>query len=416
MHYTIELMHRQTVERFSYLEAMSTIEHSIDVLRRDTPGTEHVIHLNNAGCSLPTRQTLEAIRNYQEQEALHGGYEVMAAYADQVKQLHQELASLIRANPEDVALTENASSSFNRVLYAFDWKPGDVILTSDIEYGNNYLNYLWLKTKWGIEIQVVASDENGRVDPNDFARQIQANTRLIAVTHMPTNSGIIYDVAGVGQVAQQYGIPYLVDACQTAGQLPLDVQEIGCDFLCATSRKYLRGPRGFGFLYVKPSILSKINPPWLDMHSSTWSGIDSFEMEHTAKMFEQWEVSYSNMMGLYAAMTYANKLGPEFIWQRIHYLSKYLRQALNEIPGVTLHDRGAYLGGIISFTVADHHPKEIKEALGRQHINTSLSPAASSYLDMHRKGLSMVNRASVHYYNTEEEISMLADALGQLAV
>ncbi|HPR01876.1 MAG TPA: aminotransferase class V-fold PLP-dependent enzyme, partial [Saprospiraceae bacterium] len=136
---------------------MNSAEISIDRLRADTPGTNHVLHFNNAGCSLPTRQTLEAIRNYQEQEALHGGYEVMAAYADQFKQLHQELASLIRSNPEDVALTENASSSFNRVLYAFDWKPGDVILTSDIEYGNNYLNYLWLKTKWDIEIQVVAS-------------------------------------------------------------------------------------------------------------------------------------------------------------------------------------------------------------------------------------------------------------------
>lgn len=397
--------------QFMYLEPMRTKDQSIEALRQDTPGTEHVIHFNNAGCALPTRQTLEAIRNYQDREALYGGYEVMAEYADQIKQTHREIATLIQAREEDIALTENASSSFNRALYAFDWKPGEVLLTSDIEYGNNYLNYLWLKEKWGIEIKIIESGTDGRVDPADFARSITAKTRMIAVTHMPTNSGIIYDVAGVGEIARQYGISYLVDACQTAGQLPLNVSDIGCDFLCATSRKYLRGPRGFGFLYVNPDILPKIKPQWLDMHAATWSGLDSYEMDPSAKMFEQWEVSYGNMMGLSAAVAYANELGPDFIWQRIHYLAKNLRQALTDIPGISLHDRGSHLGGIVSFTVANQHPKVVKETLGRQNINTSLSPAASSFLDMQRKGLLMVNRASVHYYNTEEEISQLAQAL-----
>ena len=393
---------------------MQNLNTSIHSLRADTPGTDHVIHLNNAGCALPTRQTLEAINEYQEREAREGGYEIMPDYAGKVQDLHVEIARMIGAQPIDIALTENASSSFNKALYALAWQPGDVILTSDLEYGNNFLNYLWLEKKYGVKTSVVPSQADGTVQMEEFRLRLSGKVKLIAVTHMPTNSGIIYDVEQVGQLAREYDIPYLVDACQTAGQLPLDVGRIGCDFLSATSRKYLRGPRGFGFLYVSPRIIPHLQPQWLDMHFATWTDSQHFDFIPQAKMFEQWEVSFANMMGLRAAVDYCNRLGADFIWERIDHLACYSRDRMKDLPFLTLHDHGSALGAIISFTSDRFDPKSLRDALIRHGINTSISPMASSYLDMHRKGLDMINRASVHYYNTEKEVDQFVNELVNL--
>ncbi|MFT5833837.1 MAG: cysteine desulfurase/selenocysteine lyase [Cognaticolwellia sp.] len=384
---------------------------NIDKIRKDTPGSKFVTHFNNAGASLPTQQVLDATQLFLEQEAITGGYRFAEEEAEVIREFYVEAAKLIHAKPSEIALTQNASASLNLALYSIPFERGDVILTSEIEYGNSYLNYLNLKERKGIEIRVFPMDEEGHFDLEKFESYIDEKVKLIAITHIPTNSGIVAPVEAIGGIAKKYDILYLVDACQAIGQFPFNVEKIGCDFCTATSRKYLRGPRGLGFLYIRESVMENLSPVFLEMLFADWQSETGYQLNRSAKMFETWEKPYSLMVGFTAAIRYANELGMEHIWERIQYLADYFRKQLERVEGVTVHDFGAVKCGIVSFTKSEVSPQKIQQYLQSLEINTSVSARFSSVLDMDRRGLVAVNRASVHYFNTEAEIDLLVDAV-----
>ena len=383
----------------------------IDKIRKDTPGAEFVRHFNNAGASLPTQQVLDATLHYLKQEALTGGYRFAAQQAEEINAFYVEAAKLIHAKPSEIALTQSASSSLSLALYAIPFEQGDVILTSEIEYGNNFLNYLSLKERKGVEIRVFPMGENGFFDLEKFENYIDEKVKLIAITHIPTNSGIVAPVAEIGKIAKKHKILYMVDACQSIGQFPFDVEEIGCDFCTATSRKYLRGPRGLGFLYVREAVMESLSPVFLEMLYADWKSETDYQLNRSAKMFETWEKPYSLMAGFTAAIQYANDLGMENIWERVQYLSDYLRKQLETVEGVTVYDIGTVKCGIVTFTKAGISPEKLQQHLQFLEINTSVSGRFSTVIDMDNRGLSAVNRASVHYFNTEAEIDFLVEAI-----
>jgi selenocysteine lyase/cysteine desulfurase len=292
-------------------------------------------------------------------------------------------------------------------FYSIPFQKGDRILTAKTEYASNFIAYLQIAKKLGVRVEVIPNDEHGQVSVERFRDMLDEEVKLVAITHIPTNSGLINPAEEIGSVAKEAGILYLLDACQSVGQMPIDVERIHCDLLSATGRKYLRGPRGTGFLYVRDSVLNRLEPPFLDLHAATWTARDKYEIRPDARRFENWESNIAGKIGLGVAIDYALNLGLHEIQKRVQFLAELLRAGLKSIPGVVVRDPGLHRCGIVSFTMDGFSPEQIREKLWENKINVWRSTIESTRLDMEERKLEKVVRASVHYYNTEDEIDRL---------
>jgi len=375
----------------------------IEALRRDTPGCRNVVHLNNAGAALMPTPVLRAQVEHLEREAAIGGYEAKAEAAERIEGVYRSIARLLNCAPDEIALMENATVAWNAAFSAFRFKPGDKILTGEAEYASNYINFLQQARRRGVEIVVVPSDASGQLDVAALEARLDAGVKLIAMTHVPTNGGLVNPAAAVGRVARAAGVPYLLDACQSAGQLQLDVEALGCDLLSATGRKYLRGPRGSGFLYVRRGLLQQLEPASLDLHAAEWVAPDRYSLRDDARRFENWEFNYAAVLGLGAAVDYALALGLETIENRVKWLGKRLRFILAEYCKLPVHDIGAEQCGIVTFSTPDRTALQVQADLAKHRINVSVATPAGALLDARRRQLPDMIRASVHYYNTEED-------------
>ena len=329
--------------------------------------------------------------------------------------VYASVARLIgAAGPDEIALLDNATRAFDMAVYAVPLAAGDVILTSTAEYHSMFVTYLHLARR-GIVVDVVPSDAAGQIDVGALRKRIDGRVRLIALAHAPTNGGLVQPAEAVGEVAREAGVFFLLDATQTVGQLPVDVARIGCHGLAGTSRKYLRGPRGVGFLWVAREWMDRLEPPLMEGHAAEWFEPDRYVIRPDGKRFEVWEANYAARLGFGAAVDYALALGLERIWARIHALGETLRQRLAAVPGVVVRDLGTVRSGIVSFTVSEVSAATVKTALRAASINVHVSPARGTLLDMRARGLNELVRASVHYYNTEAELDRLVDELERLA-
>jgi selenocysteine lyase/cysteine desulfurase len=384
-------------------------------VRADTPGCATVVHLNNAGASLPPAPVLDAQLAHLRREAQIGGYEAQEEAQARIEAVYASVARLLgAAGPDEIALVENATRAFDMAVYAVPLAAGDVILTSTAEYHSMFVTYLHLARR-GVLVDVVPSDDAGQIDLDALRRRLTPRVRLIALAHVPTNGGLVQPVEAVGAVAREAGVFFLLDATQSVGQLPVDVRRIGCHALAGTSRKYLRGPRGAGFLWVAREWIDRLEPPLMEGHAAEWVEPDRYVLRPDGKRFEVWEAGYAARLGFGAAVDYALALGLERIWARVRTLGDALRERLAALPGVTVRDLGVVRGGIVSFTVRDVPAARVTAALRAEAINVHVSPARGTLLDMRARGLRELVRASVHYYNTEAELDRLADRLAQLA-
>lgn len=377
---------------------------NIEQARKDTPGCSQVLHFNNAGASLPPHIVTDSMKRYLDLEANMGGYEAAHVMGKQLDTFYDLCAQLIHCSRDEIAFMENATRAWDMIFYSFHFKPGDKILTCIAEYASNYLAFLQQAKRTGVEIVIINNDEKGQLDIQDMESKLDKRVKLIAITHIPTQGGLINPVAEVGTLAQQYHIPYLLDATQSIGQMPLDVQAIKCDFLCATGRKYLRGPRGTGFLFAKKTQLMHLDPPFIDLHAARWDGDNHFTLSATASRFENWEQNMAGKIGLGKALAYALNIGIPVIWARVQYLATELRKKLSAIKGVTLQDLGLYQCGIVTFTAKGKTPQEIQAYLASKKINVSVSLQEYARLDLVNRNLPALVRASVHYYNNDAEI------------
>ena len=391
---------------------------SLDVerIRAETPGCAHVLHLNAAGSSLPSRRTLDATLDHLRLEAEIGGYEAADRARPVLDGFYPSIATLIGAEPGEIAYVENATRGWDLAFYSLDFKPGDRILTCVSEYSSNYISYLQVARKTGAEIVVVPDDRHGQIDLAALERAIDKRTKLVSISHIPTQGGLVQPAEAVGKIVNDAGILYLLDACQSVGMMPIDVKKIGCDFLSATGRKYMRGPRGTGFLYARTRSTSHIEPIFLDNHAARWSGDNEYTVMGDAKRFENWERYFAGVIGLKVAADQANELGMPSIWARLRQLADGLRERLKTVPGVTLADLGVTKGAIVTFAVTGKEHVALKQQLRDQGINVSVSTQFSSRLDLKGRGLKDVMRASVHVYNTEQELDRFVTALRPLAV
>lgn len=384
--------------------------------RSETPGTQHVMHFNNAGAGLMPTPVIDAVTGHLRLEAERGGYEANAIAKAAQERAYSGVAELINASPDEIAMVENATVAWLMAFHAMirDFKPGDKILTAEAEYAANYVSYLQAARDKGIEIVVVPSDEAGALDLNALENLIDEKVKLISVTHVPTNGGLVNPAKEIGDIAKRAGVLYLLDACQSVGQLLVDVKEIGCDALSVTGRKYLRGPRGTGFLYMRKDLLLQLEPAYIDHSAAVWTDINSYELVKSAKRFENWEFYVAGFIGLGVAIDYALEWGIVPISERIVSLADKLRSDMSSISGVTITDIGHQKCGITTFVKEGVNPMDIKTLLGEQSINVSVSRRDSTLIDMTRRGLTQIVRASVHYYNDEDEIARFCEAVEAL--
>jgi cysteine desulfurase / selenocysteine lyase len=383
----------------------------LDRVRAETPGVEHVAHFNNAGSALPPRPVLDAVVGHLRREAEIGGYEAAAEREALWEHTYDALARLVHAGRDEIAVVENATRAWDMAFYAFRFRPGDRILTGRAEYASNWIALRQVADRTGAQVEVVPDDESGQFSAAALERMIDERVKLVSLVHVPTQSGLVNPAAAVGAVTRAAGVPLLLDACQSVGQLHVDVDEIGCDILSATGRKFLRGPRGTGFLYVRRGLLEELEPPFLDLHAAEWLPDGGYRIRDDARRFENWETYYAGKIGLGVAADYALELGLDAIRGRIDELATSLRRRLAALDGVTVHDRGETLAALVTFTVDGRSATEVERALAAERINVSVSAASSARLDLGGRGLDEIVRASVHYYNSGDELDRLVAAV-----
>lgn len=383
-------------------------------LRAATPGCAQVIHFNHAGASLPSHATLDAVIEQLQREALGGPME--SADNRVQERARNAAAALLNAQPEDIAFASSGSAAWSQAFNALGpWQPGERILVGRHEWAGN-LACMAEAVKAGARLEVIPCDAKGAVDPQALAQMIDGQVRLIALTWLPANGGLINPAAQIGNVARRHGIPYFIDAGQALGQLPCDVQALQCDVLKGAGRKFLRGPRGTALMYIRPQFLQRLLPVQRDVLSAPWDG-KRFTLRDDARRFETSEVSLALLAGLANALEEHNRLGAIPIRQRIEKLSSELRQRLKAIPGLTLRDLGAanQQSGLIAFTLEGWDSVALKQTLAGRRINIGANGVAYTPLDMQARGLTNIARVAVSYLNTQEEIDVLLENLMELA-
>jgi selenocysteine lyase/cysteine desulfurase len=385
----------------------------IERVRRATPACKTGLHFNNAGASLMPDPVFAAVSDHLQLERTVGGYEAERQASDLLAGFYSEFAGLLSAEPCEIAYVENATRAWDMAFYGMPLERGDRILTHASEYVSNYLALLQQAERRGLIVDLVPSDSFGQIDVAAMEAMVEPRTRLIAITHVPTQGGLVNPVAAVGDVARDHGLLYLLDACQSVGQIELDVKKIGCHVLSGTGRKFLRGPRGTGFLYVASETLNMIEPPFVDLHSARWTTQDSYVFAADAKRYENWESNVAGKIGLARAVRYARELGLGLIEDRVSRLAARLREQLALVPGISVCDLGEKQCGIVSFRKDSEPATMLARRLREAHIYVSVTDLTSARIDFAARVIDSLLRASVHYFNTDAEVDRFVEAVKQ---
>ena len=373
-------------------------------LRADTPACEGMIHFNNAGASLMPRPVWEAFTSHLSREQAVGGYEAQADAKEECERFYGAFADMLGCTPFEIAFAESATRAWDLAFYSLPLAEGDRILAHSSSYSSNYLALLQLAKRRGLHIDLVPSDAHGQIDVDALPGMVRASTKLILLTHCPSQSGLIQPAEAVGAFARTHGLLYLLDACQSAGQMPLDVGAIGCDVLTGTGRKFLRGPRGTGFLYMRRDLAESLEPAMVDLQSAVWTATDAYLLAPGARRFEAWERNVAGQIGLGAAVDYALGVGLEAIAERVQGLASGLRERLGEVPNASVYDPGLSKSGIVTFGLDGHDVTAVRARLRARGCNVSVVPRDWALLDAQARGLPDLVRASVHAFNTEAEV------------
>jgi len=388
--------------------------------RAATPGCATVAHLNNAGAALPTAATLDTVIDHLRLEADIGGYEAEAAVSDRVTAVRASAAQLLGASVGEVAITGSDTEGFTKALWglllAGGLARGRRILVDRIAYDSHYMGLLQVSDLAGTVIEAVPSTPDGTLDLDALGAALAAGDVALAnLTHVGTHRGLVNPVAEAARLCRDAGAVTFVDACQSVGQLPVDVGTIGCDVLTGTGRKWLRGPRGTGFVYVRQGFTPALVPVGIDGRSATWDGDHHYRLEDGVQRFIPFETPVAVRLGLGTAIDHLLDLGIEAVAERVGAVAEELRDLLGDIDGVVVHDGGLRRCGIVTFTVEGHDPGEVAARARTAGVNVSVTDRPAARLDLGGDRPSGVVRASPHYYSTSDELVRLAEVVAALS-
>ena len=385
-------------------------------IRQDTPPCRNILFLNSAGSSLMPRQVLNKMSEYQSLEGEVGGYAAAAMEQHAISGFYIACAELLNTKKENIAFVYNATDGYSKAVSSIPFNSGDYILLTDNDYISNHFLFISLSKRLSINIIRCNNLESGDLDLNDMELKIKKyKPKLVSVTHIPTNSGKIQPIEEVGVLCKKYDVWYIVDACQSVGQLPVDVQKIKCDFLSATGRKFLRGPRGTGLLYISDKALDfGLAPLLIDMEGAVWKDEDQFTVVQNAKRFELWESNYVNIIGLKEAILYAQSIGLRNIEQHNSLLVNELKYGLYLNKELILTENGSYSAGIVTFTSKKHSLDQTKSLLNQHKVSYSIGFRHFALIDFNKKDVDWVIRFSPHYFNTIDEINKVVEILDDL--
>lgn len=383
----------------------------IDLVRQQCAACNKLIHFNNAGAALSPDSVTEAVIHHIRLEQELGGYEAAGLAESRVSNFYQAMARLLHCQSDEIAYVENATRAWDLALSSIPLTAGDEIITFGSEYASNYMGLLHLARQKQLQLTLAPLNEEGLVDLEQLEKMISKRSRVLALTHIASQRGDIQPAAEVGEIARKHGLFYLLDACQSAGQMELDVGQLQCDFLCGTGRKFLRGPRGTGFLYVNADKLNELEPVFVDLEAAQWLSRESFAWRNDARRFENFERFVAGMIGLGLATDIAISVGLDAIAARIAQLRQYLEQALQGLDGIRVLERSSNRSGIVSLSNEHEAAPALKQRLQKAGINTSVASAINARLDLEPEAHQAVLRASLHYYNTEAEIDRFVEEL-----
>lgn len=403
------LMLRKWCQSGTPAEVRQVSMRSIESIRSDTPHVDEAAFLLSSGSSLMPRPVVDAMIAHIRLEERLGGYAAADREATRIKDAYGSIARMLNASPDEIALHNNATASWQMAFYSLTFRPGDRILTTVSEYAANYVAYLQVAHRSGVRIDVVPNNEFGELDVAALRSMMDDRVRLVSVTWVPTNGGLTNPVAEIGEVAREHGALYFIDACQAVGQMPADVEALNCDVLTATGRKFLRGPRGIGFLYIRRALLQDLEPAMIDHFAAPWTSRGAYTLRKDARRFETWEHSYANVLGLGAAVDYALDLGLDQIGERTRCLSDHLRAGLRQRPEVVLRDLGRTPSAIVSFTLNGIAAQDFAAEAKARGVIVGTSNPSSTRLDAEARALPELVRAAPHYFNTEDEVERLID-------
>jgi len=388
----------------------------LNKIREETPHCKDKIFLNSAGASLMPNPVVNRIKSYLDEEVKYGGYDTYSRYEEEINQFYTAAGQLLNCSAKNIAFAFNATDAFAQALFSIPFDKGDVILTTDDDYVSNHAQFYMSYQRFGVQTIRINTLESGELDLMHLERLIREHhPKMVSVTHVPTNTGKVQDVEAVGKICEQYGTIYMVDACQSIGQMPIDVQKIKCDFLCVTGRKFLRGPRGTGFLYISDRILEReVAPLRIDAWSADWIAPNQFEYHPEAQRYEVFEQSYACTLGLKEAMQYANDLGVENIYRHNQTLLSRLRANLLEIADIQIMDQGDHLVNILTFQKTGIDQSRHEEVLRKNKVYYSIAFRGSALIDFDKKGETWAIRLSPHYFNTIEEMDLVAEIVREI--
>ncbi|XVV02026.1 aminotransferase class V-fold PLP-dependent enzyme [Actinosynnema sp. CA-248983] len=386
----------------------------LTAVRSDTPGAAERVFLDSAGSSLPPRPVLDAVVGHLNREAEVGGYVAARERVDDLEAGYGVFAELLGAHPDEVAFTDSATRSW---LAAFDAIPlgkGDRVLVTEVEYAGNAIPILHRAHEVGAEVLTIPSDAVGQVDVEALRELLDERVKLVSLVHAPTNGGLVNPVREVASAAHEVGALVLLDACQSMGQLPVRADDLDVDIISATGRKWLRGPRGTGVLVVRRTAADRLRPRLVDLHSAEWVGPDEVKLRSDARVYELWETSVADRLGLIAAARYALDLGVDQITAEVRARAEHLRTGLRALPGVAVRDIGAELSGIVTFTVEGHDAVAVRDHLARHDVIATSSHLGSTRIDMSRRGIEGLVRMSPHYFVSPDQLDRAVEVVAAL--
>jgi len=322
-------------------------------LRRDTPTCEGQTFLDNAGSALSPTIVNETLIAHLALEQEVGGYVAAETALHRITEATAAVGRLVGAAPHQIAWQPSATAAWNRAISSIPFCDGDRVLTTSAEYASNVIPLLQAHKRVGLAVEVIPDGPDGAADPVAFAAMLDDRVKALALTHAPSQNGLLVDAHAFGEILRAANSPawFLLDACQSVGQMPIDMGSIGADFVTATGRKWIRGPRGTGFLAVSDRALAELEPDPMDMCGAVWLGGTSYQPAEGATRFQSFETSIAGLLGLGAAATYALDLGLDNIRECVNALAGSLRSQLNDVAGVRVLDRGRERTGIVVFSV-----------------------------------------------------------------